>query len=377
MLLISTTTYAKDNKNNDNCVCEGGVTELTLKYTGSLAEANVVVQDKDENILFKGQVKKDGDFIVQGKGNGDKLGTNIYVFVDDIEQTSIHTSCSQPIYPGLVKGDFTVVAGKSLEGGPLSAECVVIPDCGECKGGVTELTLQYTGGLPEVHVVVQDKKGNKLYDNNVTKDGNFTFEGIDKDKKMGTNIYIFVNGVEQSSIHTSCSQPIYPGLVKDAFTVVAGKSLKGGDFVEQCDEIPECGECKGGVTQLKLQYIGKDPVHVVIQDKEKKGNTLYENDLKQYDIFTFEGKDKDKKMGTNIYISLNNSKESIHTSCSQDIWPGMTFGSFLVLEGMSKDGGPLLDPDANSCSVPPVPELATIALVISGLSLILFISRRK
>ena len=37
----------------------------------------------------------------------------------DIENTKIHTSCSDPIGPGLISGDFTVIAGESKKGGEL------------------------------------------------------------------------------------------------------------------------------------------------------------------------------------------------------------------------------------------------------------------
>ena len=39
------------------------------------------------------------------------------LYVDGELNTKIHTSCSQPIGPGLVSGDFLVVAGESREGG--------------------------------------------------------------------------------------------------------------------------------------------------------------------------------------------------------------------------------------------------------------------
>ncbi len=71
------------------------------------------------------------------------LSTEIPIYVGGVENTRIHTSCSQPIGPGLIGGDFLVVEGQSLNGGPLCPlESLA---CGECAGEVTELTLEYHG----------------------------------------------------------------------------------------------------------------------------------------------------------------------------------------------------------------------------------------
>ena len=54
-------------------------------------------------------------------GNDKKgtLGTEIKICVDGELNTKIHTSCSKPIGPGLVSGDFKVIEGYSKEGGKL------------------------------------------------------------------------------------------------------------------------------------------------------------------------------------------------------------------------------------------------------------------
>jgi hypothetical protein len=45
------------------------------------------------------------------------LGTDIWLFVDNLFNTKIHTSCSVPIGPGLIQGDFKVIDAFSLYGG--------------------------------------------------------------------------------------------------------------------------------------------------------------------------------------------------------------------------------------------------------------------
>lgn len=59
-------------------------------------------------------------------------------------------------------------------------------------------------------------------------EGTFSFTGTDENGTLGTEIQVYVNGDLNTKIHTSCSQPIYPGLEFDDFEVVEGESLKGG-----------------------------------------------------------------------------------------------------------------------------------------------------
>ena len=151
------------------------------------------------------------------------------VYVDDALSTKIHTSCSQPIGPGLVFGDFIVVEGSSLKGGPLCPFDTPPgdEDCGPCKGKVTELTLRYTGADAFVEVV-QKKDNAVVYGAELDSGDAFTFSGQDKDGTLGTEIKVFVNSSLNATIHTSCSKPIGPGLVFGDFEVVAGQSKDGG-----------------------------------------------------------------------------------------------------------------------------------------------------
>jgi hypothetical protein len=168
-------------------------------------------------------------FTFNGNDSSGTLGTNIDLFIDGQASTSIHTSCSQPIGPGLVKGPFTITAGASLKGGPLCPLTTPPGGSCSCSGKVTMLSLLY-GGVTAARVQVTEKDGAQIYDDMVAPGQVFTFSGQDKDGTMGTNIEVWVNGTKNTDIHTSCSQPIGPGLVYGSFTVTAGKSLKGGDL---------------------------------------------------------------------------------------------------------------------------------------------------
>ncbi len=92
---------------------------MTLQYNGTI-DANIkVVQKKDNIEIFKQNINTGGEFTFVGEDKNGTMGTEIIIYVHDVENTKIHTSCSQPIGPGLISGDFLVIEGESLKGGPL------------------------------------------------------------------------------------------------------------------------------------------------------------------------------------------------------------------------------------------------------------------
>jgi len=100
--------------------CKGGVTWLELRYNGEdTATIEVKSKKKKSAVLFSGTVNPYDTFKIFGAEKGGKLGTEIGIWVDGKLATKIHTSCSQPIGPGLIQGDFEVIAGESLKGGLL------------------------------------------------------------------------------------------------------------------------------------------------------------------------------------------------------------------------------------------------------------------
>ncbi len=99
--------------------CEGKVTQLTLRYDGSVVDANIVVLGRKNVVIFDGIVQPGGQFTIVGWDRKGTLGTETYYYVNGVYNTNIHTSCSQPIGPGLTKGDFTVLEGYSRNGGLL------------------------------------------------------------------------------------------------------------------------------------------------------------------------------------------------------------------------------------------------------------------
>jgi hypothetical protein len=101
------------------------------------------------------------------------------------------------------------------------------PTCSECDGKVTMLEMRYDGAVG-AEVRVETKKDGTAFDALVGAGATFSFNGTDKKGTLGTEITIYVDGEEHVSIHTSCSQPIGPGLVAGDFTVISGESRNGG-----------------------------------------------------------------------------------------------------------------------------------------------------
>ena len=118
-----------DEPIQDECDCDGKVTQLTLQYNGS-SEADIIVMrklrkkdDPADGIVFMDTVQPGDEFTFVGNDKKGTLGTEITISVSDDsvidEITKIHTSCSQPIGPGLIFGDFEVIEGYSRNGGLL------------------------------------------------------------------------------------------------------------------------------------------------------------------------------------------------------------------------------------------------------------------
>ena len=107
--------------------CAGKITRLTLQYLGSTVDAQVEVFAKkgpNTESVFDGILQPGDSFDVIGLATGNPgfagtLGTEVRIFVDGSLHTMIHTSCSVPVGPGLVSGDFKVLAGASKNGGLL------------------------------------------------------------------------------------------------------------------------------------------------------------------------------------------------------------------------------------------------------------------
>lgn len=105
--------------------CDGKVSWLTLKYNGTSSSSITVTQKIGGQQVFAGMVEPSDTFTVYGTDRKNTLGPEIEIHMAGSNTTQIHTSCSMPIGPGLIVGDFEVVAGESRNGGtlcPVSAD---------------------------------------------------------------------------------------------------------------------------------------------------------------------------------------------------------------------------------------------------------------
>ncbi|MFT6850736.1 MAG: hypothetical protein ACJATA_001551 [Sphingobacteriales bacterium] len=95
------------------------------------------------------------------------------------------------------------------------------------------LSLKYNSGLSNASLKVVQKDGVIVYEkSNHSHDDVISFSGKDKGT-LGTNIKVLINGIEDTSIHTSCSIEIGIGSTFGSFTVRDGSSLNGGKL---CDK---------------------------------------------------------------------------------------------------------------------------------------------
>ncbi len=330
----------------DDCgECEGKVTQLTLRYDGTQPAIIVVKMKKDGVQVFNSMVLPGEEFTVNGADDKGTLGTEIQIYINGTLNTAIHTSCSQPIGPGQVYGAFTITDGYSKEGGRLCPQTPTNnPDCGECEGKVTQLTLRYNGTNAAVVVVTMKKPATQVFSALVQPGEEFTVNGADDKGTLSTEIQLFVNGTLNTAIHTSCSQPIGPGQVAGLFTIIEGYSKEGGKLCPNPTtppNNPDCGDCEGKVTQLTLRYDGLSAATVVVK-MSKDGKQVFNGPVQPGAQFVVNGADDKGTLGVEIELYVNGVlNTAIHTSCSQPIGPGLIAGTFTVLDGYSLNGGRL------------------------------------
>jgi hypothetical protein len=361
---------------DEECLpCEGKITQLTLEYLGDVPDALVTVEQKKEGVVFGDIVQPGETFTFNGIDKKDTLGTEISVYVDGELNTKIHTSCSQPIGPGLIKGDFLVVEGYSRINGllcPVDVPPDTPEDCLPCDGKVTWLTLGYLGSEGATVEVTQKKEGT-VFSGEVLPGGEFTVTGVDKKGTLGTEISLYVDGALNTKIHTSCSKPIGPGLVAGDFIVLDGASRNGGLLCPaEGSQDPEdpgtdddyCGDGKPAL--LRMVYTGEgcaasnhaqdskkatcegdpagaDVVWIVATDKEDpnhdKARIFFEGAVALGEVFDIDGVSAGLTrlrgdMRVFVYDTDGHLLQQVkfHTSCSQPLRAGDQFGSLQLVD---------------------------------------------
>ncbi|MFC1969501.1 collagen binding domain-containing protein, partial [Chloroflexota bacterium] len=251
------------------------------------------------------------------------------------------TSCSQPIGPGLVRGDFEVIAGESREGGPL---CPVYEE--PCEGCLKIVKYKDKNGDGE-----KDKDEPLLegWQFTVTNDEGYLWTGTtDEDGK------IVLTGLTSGWYTVEEDTPLPDGWINTEpggdppYTQRVEITCDRGGRYDDCDPVyfgnndeeGLCGECEGKVTTLTLKYLGTSEAHIEVETKD--GVVVFDGTVNPAGEFSFSGNDNKGTLGTKIKIYVNDKFASeIHTSCSQPIGPGLIKGDFEVIAGESREGGPL------------------------------------
>lgn len=226
-------------------------------------------------------------------------------------------------------------------------------DCGECDGQVTKLMLEYQGDVTSPSILVTGKKGGNepvLYDeDNVTEP--FEFVGANNDNKMGPEIKVYVNGILNVEIHTSCSVPILAGQVWGDFLIVSGESLNGGNLCSVEDPPSEdpyievSSECVSGDVVFTISNTGDGNMtsaydYVVTKNDQAEASGTYDLDADETLELTYTG------LTTDVYKIVvqtprDEELEETITSCGsgggggggggddldgtlayEDLWPG-------------------------------------------------------
>ncbi len=291
LLQETDSTAEKHKKKKDDCECdkEVGITQLSLMYIGDEPNGTsiLVKTEKPKHFGHDHNKKKDdkkfkkavevlsvtvGEDINIVTGFEvtiqnttailERLGNKTWIQVGDKKPFEIHTSCSQPIGPGVKLGDFEVISAMSGDV-PLTCEIETPPDygdCGPCEGGgLSSLTLEYKGSGTSVTVKSKEKKNEVPYEEtfDVSSEKTFTvFSGDFAEKIGGSNEIILTDNSGSQTIHISCSQPIDVGLVFGNYTIVDGHGAKTGPFCPEEDCISDFDKW---IPDTQVQIIVTDP----------------------------------------------------------------------------------------------------------------------
>lgn len=353
--------------------CDGKVSQLTLRYDGTDPTFLQIYDDRDqkpERLMFEGNVNPGDEITVNGTHNGGAMHAEISLWENGTRIHKIHTSCSQPIGPGMTFGDYYIVEGYSRHGGLLCpVEDPGPGDCGECEGKVSELTMRYDG--PEATFLqVYDDKNQKperlMFEGTVSPGDEFTVTGTRRHGEMHAEISLWEEGTRIQKIHTSCSRPIGPGMIFGDYFIVEGYSRHGGLLCPV--ENPEPGDdwCEVGKARaLTILYTGEDcsatthnqesdkvqcegdpafmgTVHIVAMDKENPDDNhakiWFDGEVvldTTFELDAFNAGERKLKARTYVFVyDLDGNLlqfVEFHTSCSQTLAEDDQFGSLRLV----------------------------------------------
>ena len=218
----------------DTCSdCSGGLDRLAFQYNGDATARVTVKESGTGKVLYDAHVNPEEQFTVVGQNSTGTLGDKIHIYVNNCKVATIKTNCQEEIGIGYIDGDFEVVDGNSVLGGPL---CDVpeepTPECGDCEGTVNYLSFEYTGSHPAKITIKQSQDYKYVFHNYVKPGEIIKVYGKAHDGSFGRELKTYINFICKDNIDTSCDKAIGPGSKFGYLTVVEGTSTKGGELCE-------------------------------------------------------------------------------------------------------------------------------------------------
>ena len=319
--------------------CKGGTTELTFQYQGEGAADVVVYDDNDakaDKILFQGTLQPGDEFTITPRPGQDKLNSDISIWVNGAFHRKVHTSCSQPIGPGMVVGDFKILSGRSKDNGlmcPLTV-CAPQPAAGfEFHDNEIRWDVTNTGdlGLEIERISLSWPAANGDLDE-VKRDGDTIHKG-----DFAPPLAVIESGWEGNED----KRTIKPGETDTLKFKFMNNAVEGEyhivvEFTAGCTieieyvpgQQPTPLVCSDKVQALSLSYTGPDlSGSVTVEVAPDKGMTVvYDlSGLAPGDILAKDSQNGwtvdatasgESELGSKTSIRINGVEEVIHTSCS-------------------------------------------------------------
>jgi hypothetical protein len=278
-------------------------------------------------------VAPNDEFTITPRPGQDKFDNDISIYVDGVFNTKVHTSCSQPLFPGLTFGDFKVVSGRSKDNGLICApDCDASPDASLEINDRTvkwEFTNNGTTALVVESISISWPESNGAL-KKIKLDGD-----IFKDALLGPSSATLPD--DAAFLGDAKTRSIAPGdNDKLEFEFVNDASTNQGDYGitvvfagDGCEFkfVPGAAPtvCTTKVQAMKLKYTGTEPLTNVEFDPDKGASVTYFT-VNPGDTLTMPAQNDwtidatvsgEEELGAKTQILVNNVlTEIIHTSCS-------------------------------------------------------------
>ncbi|MEF8779567.1 MAG: hypothetical protein V5A46_02655 [Haloferacaceae archaeon] len=205
--------------------------------------------------------------------------------------------------------------------------------CAPCTSRLSEVTMEYLGTrTAEVAVFAPGgsvEAAERLFPTDgsgsvgLSPGARFAFDATAAGRPEAA---FYVDGEKNGQLHTSCSDPIAPGIRVGDFRLVAAKN---GDGVALCDDL-ECAECEadGDVGGLLVRY-SRDVADVRAYYRKQGGQgpnsglqgLLFEGRLSEGDVFFLEASSREgsstsgSSFENTLYLAVDGDEREVEVQC--------------------------------------------------------------